>query len=325
MSHTNRVGGHRLEAYRASTPAKSSWQRGLSPTEARDLEVALLEAKLPGVSPAGRTAIDGQIAALKRLNLNGGNMSKDKFKAALDAVTEGIAKREAELRLVNVEAAEGRITPLFAERERARLVAEIREADVKARGLLNDAVTEGLKARNALLAKTETERDPAARMADELERARLVASRVDGDSFVEQASAMLEAGQPARAAFLLEVAKDKGARYTTAIEADVTAALEASDPNRQAAKIVEDEIASSMATFDVKRFAVLSSSGLGIALDGSIGNGHPEEASRASAAAKMAAFDIARSTGTAYAEPEGVKPGLATGGDNRHAITSVPA
>src|SRR5689334_17927164 len=77
---------------RTRRPEPDAWKRRLSPSDQRDLEVALLEAALPSQTGAEAERTKTQIAALKRLNLGGTMSSKHEiaYRKVLDILAEHV-------------------------------------------------------------------------------------------------------------------------------------------------------------------------------------------------------------------------------------------
>jgi hypothetical protein len=188
------------------------------------------------------------------------------------------------------EAATGRFPASFVESERLRLRREVSAADGAAedafRQYRRDTLLEALNLRE----QAEADRDPSARMADELERSRLAASDTNPAIFLERAEAALRADRPQRASLLLSVAIDRGAKGVGELMAAVEDALDKADPTRKQARELEDTVAEHTTEFEAKRLDVLQVSAVGIAENGSVGTGTSEDVARASVASKLAAY-----------------------------------
>ena len=214
------------------------------------------------------------------------SMSKhtDAFKAAQAALTAAAA----DLKALDAKAESGEITERFAQTERARLHIAVRVAEGKAGDAGTAYRDEALKEARALRAAAAVG-DSASVTADELLRARLMADPRDGEAFMVEAQAMLEAGQPGRAAILAEVGAAKGARTTGDLGSAINEALDASVPDRKAAREIEQAVEADMTAFGVSRSQALAES-LGTDAQGNVGNGSVSERTSASVAAKVGAF-----------------------------------
>jgi hypothetical protein len=238
----------------------------------------------------------------------------EKLWKAIDVLADGVITPAVALHRLQVERDRYPDQPLSPreqavfDEERNELLAVIRAADSLAIGHLRDYQRDELAKARALRAAAEAERNPQERMADELERQRLTASKVGADDFVAQAKEMLAAGQPRRAALLLAVAEDKGAKITPELQVQVADALDASDPKREEALEIERAVAANSAGFLQDRYRMLAKYGVGIRDDGSAGTGAPGQAASASIRAKMAVWRRAQAEGTAYVEPEVTPP-----------------
>ncbi len=184
----------------------------------------------------------------------------------------------------------GEINAQFAQNEKNRLRREAVALEQSSRQAFAAWAIETSSEANAKRAEAEAQRDPAVRVADELERARLVASPQDSAMLASQALWMLDAGQPQRAAFLASVAQQKGARVDPSLLARIDNALDDSEPLRKDARTLEDEITTATVAFDTSRLSALADAGYGVQEDGSIGDGKPREVASASAASKVAAY-----------------------------------
>lgn len=302
------------------------WARRLSPADQRDLEVALLEASLRTQSGDEAERTRTQIAALKRLKLDGGTMSKhdDNFRKATRELADAVTPALAELRAFEADVAEAEkrgtpYSPSYVSGSRKNILQRVSLGDGNARAAFRAYREAALVEARALRAAAEAEREPAARMADEMERARLVASATNAEAFAERAKGLLDAGQPHRAALMLAVAQDKGWRGGVRIDPatgapvgvadelrrDIEEALDVADPKRAEAKAIESAVAANAAEFERQRVGLLSTYGVGVTDDGGLGRGHPSQVARASLALKAAAIRAADETGEPYREPEG--------------------
>ncbi|MFN8520517.1 MAG: hypothetical protein U0667_14260 [Chloroflexota bacterium] len=263
-----------------------TWKDRLTKSEQRDLEVALMEARLRIAGEPEATQLRTAIAALKRMKV-GGTMSRNSYESAVEALDEGIAPVMAEL--ASLEKDKDRYPARYYDRVRGELIAKARIGDEVAVTAVNAYRAAALQEARELRAAAEAGRDPAGRMADEMERARLVASATDADVFAEQARAILAAGQPQRAAFLLDVALAKGwsggmgidratgEGYSTRkrLQGEIDCALDEAVPQRQEARALEEAVAANVAEFQRTRTALLAKHGLGLAADGTAGRVRP--------------------------------------------------
>jgi hypothetical protein len=152
-----------------------------------------------------------------------------------------------------------------------------------------------------LRAAAEATVEPSTRTADELERQRLVAGRLSGDDLAAQAGAMLAAGQPRRAAMLLDAAEDKGAKMTGGLRSAVEDALDETVPQRKEAREVEAGIAAAITKIDALRLRFLAASGLGVdPQTGAAGQGSEMQLAAARVGAKLAEYVAVTSTGGEY-------------------------
>jgi hypothetical protein len=244
--------------------------------------------------------------------------TNEKFQKAVSILADGIVTPLASLARLQAERDRYPDMPMTPREEAAykedrdAILAQVRSADALASNALRDYQREALAEARALRAAAEADRNPQARMADELERQRLATSKTSADDFLGQARAMLAAGQPQRAALLLAVAEDKGAKFGSELLLAVADALDASDPKRSEAKAIEDAVASNSVEFGLARTRMLAKYGVGLGADGMAGTGAPGQKAAASLQAKLAAWQQAQATGKDYVEPEGVLPGAVT-------------
>lgn len=181
-------------------------------------------------------------------------------------------------------------------------VREMQDADHDVVRAIDSYRSAVLDATAALRAKSEATVDPAQRMADELERARLVASNLNADVFIERAKDALAGGQPRRAAFFFSVAEDKGASGMTLhfLNQGIEAGLELADPDLSKAVELEAALATNLAELGRNRLRILKASGVGLAADGQAGDGSSENVASASVAKKMADYFDKTSKGEVY-------------------------
>ncbi len=173
----------------------------------------------------------------------------------------------------------GELSLQYVQSEKARLTNSAKDLEITARHSFAEWYNEMSSEAKAKRAEAASQRDPAIRMADEMERARLATSPVDASLLLEQAIDMLDGGQPQRAAFLLSVAQDKGLRvadpfFLPAFVARIENALDDSEPLRKDARALEDELDVASRTFEAARMSALAEAGV----------------PGASAAAKVAAY-----------------------------------
>lgn len=251
----------------------------------------------------------------------------DNFNKAVEALASGVVVSLVEVARLKAERDRYPDMPFTPREEaayqedRGRVLTQIRVADAEASNALRVYQREALAEARALRAAAEAGRNPMDRVADELERQRLVASAASGESFVQQAKAALAAGQPRRADLLLAVAEDKGAKFVSETLVEVMAALDASDPKRAEAKALEDAVATNSREFVIGRSRMLTKYGVGTDAAGAIGTGAPGQTASSSLSAKLSAWAQSQATGQDYVEPEGALSGGATG----EYVTSVLA
>lgn len=207
--------------------------------------------------------------------------------------------------LAALEAERDRLPAEFFDRERLRIVREVRFADQDAMRLLAEYQTDAMAEARAMRAAAEATVDPATRMADMMERKQLADSPLDAEALVERAREMLDAGQPKRAALFLDAAADKGGSMTAHnVREAVEQALDGAIPERTKAMSVETDVYANVAAFRAARLRQLFDARLGVRGDGTgeVGNGG-SDVYAASLAAKVEAFAIAQATGSEYADP----------------------
>jgi hypothetical protein len=290
------------------------------------LDAAIFAAELSGDTR--------EVARLKRAKQMEGRMGHydDKFRKAIEKLADGIAPAARELASFEAEANEaaeqGRpYPPKYYRDRRDAILGRVAYGESQARAALAEYRQEALTDARETRAAAEAGRDPQARIAEELERARLIGSSTNAQAFAEQASAALTAKQPRRAELLLSVAVDKG--WKGGVELDpatgepvgtlpklrqsIEDAIDAAEPDRQSARSLEESVAANTFAFSQERVAVLARFGIGVMRDGSIGTGRTSgldgvsEVAVASIGAKMRAHV----TGTAT--PDGLMASTATG------------
>jgi hypothetical protein len=213
---------------------------------------------------------------------------KTRIATAQTAVREAAAAIAA----FRVEAATGMFPADFARQREGELRFALSEADRLANSAAADYDGEARQEAASLRARAEATRDPNLRIADQMERQSLVASPLNGDELLRRAVETLAAGQPERAQMLLDAAVEKGVRSTglhAAILA-VDAALDEAVPDRRAAAAIEAEVDRAGTAFAIERAKILGEVGVGLAPDGSVGRGSSSDVTRASMAAKLAAY-----------------------------------
>jgi hypothetical protein len=218
---------------------------------------------------------------------------EDAFTAAQAALNTGLVSITAALKSVEERAATGEITALYAETEKKRLLTEARVGDSRARDLIR-AYTEGaLKEARALRAKAAVG-DSQTILAEEALRARLMTDpRYDVENYIEEAQTFLEAGVPARAALLADIASAKGGRVPMALTRAINAALDNTVPERAQAREIETAVNDNVIAFKVARAQALADS-LGQDAEGNTGTGTSEQRATASMAAKVGAYRAAQ-------------------------------
>lgn len=253
------------------------------------------------------------------------------FRKAMDELADGLSPALAELAAFNrsVAEAEERGTPYhgtYVHATREQILRRARVGDDNAKAAFRAYRATALGDANALRMAAEAERDPAARMADEMERARLVRSPIDAENFAAQARLLLDGGQPHRAKLMLGVALDKGwkggietvyvtdevsgAKVPTAVSqlqrlrTGIEDALDVAEPKRAEAKAIEGSVAEGEREFLASRIAMLAKHGAGEDRHGAVVFG-AREVARASMGAKAAAWEQSVATGKPYSPPEG--------------------
>lgn len=273
-----------------------------------------------------------EAARLKRAKTTRSHMSThdNTFRDVLAGLGTNIETPAGELATFEAEAAAAkkRGTPYSAayySGEKEKILARIKEADATALASMSTWVATALADARSTRAAAEAGRDATSRVADEMERSRLMASPLDGSVFERQAREALAAGQPRRASFLLSVALDKG--FKGGFETDpetgspvaalprllqgIEDAIDAIEPDRQSARSLEESVKVNRYAFAVERKRLLAKFGIGVREDGTIGSAHPSDIARASISAKTAALREAQVRGgfytpAGYRDPEGV-------------------
>lgn len=202
----------------------------------------------------------------------------------------------------------GEISESQAVFQRASLRSQARDLDAAKQQEIAELAADAEGAALAKRAEWFATSDPMTRYAADYPR--LMASPEEGDNIAAQAEWMLDNGQPERASFLLQVARDKGARVSPTLHARVEDALDATQPLRKEARALEEDLASSLRAFNVARRACLADAGFGVRDDGSIGEGHPSEIATASASSKIAAYIDGQRGG--FAVGDGTNPEAAS-------------
>jgi hypothetical protein len=239
---------------------------------------------------------DPSVRAFHRAPRRGENMPSI-ITSGLDAVV----KAATDLQAFDQSASDGHLPPPFVASERARLVNVVRHADTDALYAAQKYADTQHDDIQSARASVEAKRDPSARMADEMERARIVSGPSSGDDLARVAADLLRAGQPQRAALMLTCARDKGARYTFDLDSAVADALDESDPDRKRARDAETKLASDVSEFGALRLRTLAIS-VGVASDGSAGSGHVEDRTRANVSAKTADYLAKTQRGEKYVD-----------------------
>lgn len=210
-----------------------------------------------------------------------------KYTAATEAL-KGLADIDAAIKSVAAREATGEINLAFANHERQRLRIEASHIDANARALRDAAISESLAEARALRA-TAAVGTPESTTADELLRARLMAEPYTGDRYLDQGLAMLNAGQPGRAAVLLDVARLKGATVTADVALAVEDALDAAVPERAEARKLEQAVEVEQIKYAAARAKLLAES-LGETENGQIGTGQPSEQAAAARTLSLATY-----------------------------------
>ena len=215
---------------------------------------------------------------------------------------DAVLKAASNLQAFDASASDGHLPAAFAASERQRLVKIVRDADADALAAAEKYADEQADDIQRSRAAIDAKRDPAARMADEMERARIVAGPSSGDDLAKIAADLLRAGQPQRASLMLECARQKGARYTFDLDSAVADALDEADPDRKRARDAESKLASDVSEFGALRLRTLAQS-VGVAPDGLAGSASVEERTRANVNAKHADYVSKTTRGEKYSAP----------------------
>lgn len=286
-----------------------------------DYSLAIFSAELAGDTQ--------EVARLKRAKQTRSDMNsyETRFKEAIARLNKDLDPPARELQVFESEAQtavdQGRpYPPKYYRDMRDKIIGRIAYGEMQARAAFTEARDEALAEARQTRAAAEAGRDPQARIAEELERARLIGSAAkSADALATEAQAVLAAGQPRRAEFLLAVAVDKGwkggVRYDSAtgrqvgtlseLRQSIADAIDSAEPDRRAARSLEETVAAAAFQFAQERKAALAKFGIGVLADGSIGSGHPSEVARASLSAKVAAHRAG------VAEPAGLLASAPTG------------
>lgn len=201
---------------------------------------------------------------------------------------EGLAAIAAQRSAIATRLADGEISTDQADRQREVLRRQARALDADLLKQRADLYSEEDAEARAKRAAWRANSDPMTRYAADYPR--LMASPRDASDIATEALWMVDNGQPERAAFLLQVAQDKGHRPDPLLRARIDDALDATDPARKEARAIEDDLAKSAVEFETTRLSSLAAAGFGVTADGSIGEGRPSEVASASIAAKMSAY-----------------------------------
>jgi hypothetical protein len=235
-----------------------------------------------------------KLLAMHEQYLNGGKVGTNKHDLAFRGVIEKMADEVAQVGVVlkSLDERKEQFPAEYYAKERARLMAGAQQGDRAVRQAFQSYVAEAASEARKLRARAEADRDPASRAAEATERAALLAGSANVADLLAQASLMVEAERPQRAAFLLSVAKERGASQiqTHALSQQVEASLDTAVPQRAEARAIEDALESNFRTFTGARFKVLADAGLGIAANGDAGSGGLSEVAAANASRKLASF-----------------------------------
>jgi len=263
-----------------------------TPAQQVDIEISLLEQRLKGAEGQERADIESQIRALKAFERRqfGGPMSniEQKYRAALNALaSEVVVPGEM---LARLDADREKYPPNWYQGERLRLIRAAQGGDQAARIRLAEYAEAGRREAAKLRAQAEADRDPAVRTAEIAERQALIAANASASDLLADAYRMLDAERPERAAFLLAVARERGAMVTDDLPQQVEAALDADNPTRQQARDIEAAVEANLAQYAVLRARTLVASGLGMTESGDAGTGAPGDVARANVTRKLAAY-----------------------------------
>jgi hypothetical protein len=240
-------------------------------------------------------ALEKYIALVERA-LRGETVSKSQ--TATEKFNKEVVAALAELTSLDQQLTDEAILPGYHTKKRGEVIARVRAADAAAADIFGEFQREKLAEAGRLRAAAEANVDPTERMASELERARLAQSGTDASVFAQQAADMLRNGQPSRAALLLGVAKDKGARVSSEFERELEDALDECIPDRKAAKAVEVEVQTRTDEYARMRTKALAET-LGVGQDGQVGTGRSEDRTRASIATKIGDYVASTAGGAA--------------------------
>ncbi len=222
--------------------------------------------------------------------------------ATLSQALDATRVAAANLTAFEQSAADGHFPPPFVERERARLIAAVRVADEESLRFAEKHAAEQGVAIEASRYAAEARRSPQERLADAADHEQWLKSSMDGDELARRAEGALRAGQPELAQRYLDAARDKGARHTFDLDMAVADELDARDPDRKKAREVEYALEKDVTAFSAARLALLGQS-VGVAPDGTAGNGTQEHVAIARANAKTMDFIDKRNRGEPYSAP----------------------
>ncbi len=284
-----------------------AWARGRLEDRLADLAATTDPTKRELLTDAVARA-KTEVARLERLQNMEGQMAGNINYT--NAKTKILDAHSALSEMAELDADRERYPAKYYDQKRVAIIERARIADTLALQALaeyqRDAMTEARKLRIA----ADAERDPMVRMADELERSRLISSPTPAARFAERAAELLAAGQPRRAALLLSVAQDKGANGTGTLQHDIDEALDLTDETRAKARQLEDVVVKNSTDFNTARLGTLAKYGIGVNPDGSFGSGAPGQTAAASVGAKLTAWAESITSGNPYTEPEGVLSGV---------------
>ncbi len=289
--------------YGGSAPTKTEWRDTLSPADRCELEAMLLEAQLKTQSGTEAERTRELIAGYRIVrDAHRSDMQAQPFNNIQTILRDKLVRATSEFTAFQVEAKTGKFPDAYVEAHTEELRAAVVGADTEVRNAMTTYAVQASKEARDLRAAHEAEREPARRLADEMEHARLVGStRLDANLLFGKAVEMLDANQPARAKFLWEVVAEKGGLSPTnmvgakAFESTLDTAIDASDPRLKDASAIEAKLAADSIEFSRTRTSALNDAGLGITRDGTVGTGASDVAN-ASIQAKVEAF--ARKTET---------------------------
>jgi hypothetical protein len=193
----------------------------------------------------------------------------------------------------------------FYEQEHRRLLQWARSHDSAVVAAIREYAEVTAADARKLRAQADADRPAAERTAEMLERQALLSGDVRAEVLLAQAEEALEADRPRRAAFLLGLAQERGGAVLGDLPIRVEDALDEADVTRAQARAIEDEASANLAQFDVLRLRALAAVGLGVAADGTAGNGTSEAVARANVARKLAAWHAGEDYSDPATEPAG--------------------